>query len=181
MESAGRRLAPGRDPRPLRPAGARRQPGRHDPDLPENQRKADAVRQLTALAEASGLTIVQVALGFVLEHPAVFSAIIAPRTQDHLTTALAAADVRLTADVLDEIDRIVPPGMTLNAADAGYRPPPLTDPSRRRRALSRTRWRRTGAPASAASLIVSQKADVTDDLTPPRAAEPSQPHAHHLW
>jgi hypothetical protein len=34
--------------------------------------------------------------------------------------------------VLDRIDEIVPPGVTLNPADAGYTPPALTDPAQRR-------------------------------------------------
>ena len=110
-----------------------RQPGRHDPSLPENRTKAEAVQQLSKVAEAAGLTLLQLALGFVLEHPAVSSAIIGPRTQAHLDAALTALDVRLPADVLDEIDRIVPPGVTLNPADAGWHPPSITDASTRRR------------------------------------------------
>lgn len=110
-----------------------RQPGRHDPSLPENVAKANAVEALRKLADASGLTLVQLALGFVLEHPAVTSAIIGPRTHAHLDSALEALDVRLPADVLDEIDSIVPPGTTLNPADAGYQPPSLTDATLRRR------------------------------------------------
>jgi len=46
---------------------------------------------------------------------------------------LEAAQARLAPDVLDEIDKIVPPGVTLSARDQGYRPPALTDPARRRR------------------------------------------------
>jgi len=110
-----------------------RQPGRHDPSLPENRTKAEAVQQLSKVAEAAGLTLLQLALGFVLEHPAVSSAIIGPRTQAHLDAALTALDVRLPADVLDEIDRVVPPGVTLNPADAGWHPPSITDASTRRR------------------------------------------------
>ncbi|QHT57080.1 aldo/keto reductase [Cellulomonas sp. H30R-01] len=110
-----------------------RQPGRHDPSLPENVAKAEAVQALAKVAEAAGLTLVQLALAFVVEHPAVTSAIIGPRTPEHLDAALAALDVRLSADVLDEIDAIVPPGTTLNAADAGWTPPSLTDATLRRR------------------------------------------------
>ncbi|MGY4645172.1 aldo/keto reductase [Cellulomonas sp. URHB0016] len=110
-----------------------RDPGRHDPSLPENAAKATAVQALAKLADASGLTLVQLALGFVLEHPAVTSAIVGPRTAEHLDGALAALDTRLPADVLDEIDAIVAPGTTLNTADAGWTPPALTDPALRRR------------------------------------------------
>jgi hypothetical protein len=41
--------------------------------------------------------------------------------------------VTLGDDVLDRIDQIVPPGVTLNPADAGWQPPSLTDPAARRR------------------------------------------------
>ena len=61
------------------------------------------------------------------------SAIIGPRTMDQLTDLLAGADVTLDDAVLDRIDQIVPPGATLNPADAGWQPPALTEPSARRR------------------------------------------------
>jgi hypothetical protein len=50
-----------------------------------------------------------------------------------LEDLLAGADVRLDADTLDAIDRIVPPGTTINPVDAGWRPPHLDDPRSRRR------------------------------------------------
>jgi aryl-alcohol dehydrogenase-like predicted oxidoreductase len=112
---------------------AERQPGRHDPALPENARKLEAVLALTDLAEEVGVSLVHLALAFVLEHPAVTSAIIGPRTFDHLEAALDADKVQLTHDVLDRIDEIVPPGTTLNDADAGYVPPALADAALRRR------------------------------------------------
>jgi hypothetical protein len=73
------------------------------------------------------------ALAFVTAHQGVTSAIIGPRTMDQLTDLLAGASVTLDDDVLDRIDQIVPPGTTLNLADAGWQPPALTDPSARRR------------------------------------------------
>jgi hypothetical protein len=41
--------------------------------------------------------------------------------------------VTLTPDILNRIDEIVPPGVTMNDFDRGYRPPALTDPFQRRR------------------------------------------------
>ena len=73
------------------------------------------------------------ALAFVTGHPAVTSAIIGPRTMEQLTDLLAGADVVLDDDIGDRIDQIVPPGVTLNAADAGWQLPALTDPAARRR------------------------------------------------
>jgi aryl-alcohol dehydrogenase-like predicted oxidoreductase len=62
----------------------------------------------------------------------VTAAIIGPRTMEQLESQLTAADVTLSADVLDRIDEIVAPGTNLNAADAGYANPAL-EPSARRR------------------------------------------------
>ena len=90
-------------------------------------------RRSPQLAEEAGITLIHLALAFVLEHPAVTSAIIGPRTMEQLETQLAAADVRLDADVLDRIDEIVPPGTNLNAADVGWTPPALADTAARRR------------------------------------------------
>jgi aryl-alcohol dehydrogenase-like predicted oxidoreductase len=112
---------------------AERIPARYDMKRPENQRKLAAVDQLTELASDAGLTLIQLAIGFVLAHPAVTCPIIGPRTAEHLESQLAAADVRLEGDVLDRIDEIVPPGTNLEPADAGWTPPALADRSLRRR------------------------------------------------
>ena len=106
----------------------------YDPDLPANRRKLEAADDMASLAERAGLTPIELGLGFVLTHPAISGAIVGPRTVAHLETYLAASETRLAADVLDEIDRIVPPGTTVNSDDPGWLPPELTDPSLRRRA-----------------------------------------------
>ncbi|GLW12412.1 aldo/keto reductase [Microtetraspora sp. NBRC 13810] len=108
-------------------------PGRYDMELPENHRKLAATERLARLAEESGLTLIEMALAFVIQHPGVTSAIIGPRTMDHLESQLTAAGVRLGDDVLDRIDEIVAPGLTINPADGGYRPPALVNASLRRR------------------------------------------------
>jgi len=108
-------------------------PDRYDMTVEGNQRKLAAADALATLAEESGLTLIELSLGFVLAHPAVTSVIIGPRTMEHLDSQLPGADVRLPADVLDRIDEIVPPGVTLNAADAGWSHPALSDPAHRRR------------------------------------------------
>ena len=110
----------------------RRLADRYDLSLPANQRKLDAAEQLAQLAEAAGITLIQLAIAFVLNHPAVTAPIIGPRTMDHLESQLAAADVRLTDDVLDRIDEIVPPGVNLNPADGGWQSPALEPAARRR-------------------------------------------------
>ena len=52
-----------------------------------------------------------------MRHPAVTSAIVGPRTMEHLDGDLAADGVELSEDVLDRIDEILPPGHTGNVAD----------------------------------------------------------------
>ncbi|MBS1848300.1 MAG: aldo/keto reductase [Actinobacteria bacterium] len=108
-------------------------PARYDMSLPANQAKLAAVDQLTELAADAGLTLIQLAIAFVLAHPAVTCPIIGPRTMEHLDSQLAAADVHLDGDVLDRIDQIVPPGTDLSSTDAGYDPPSITSSWRRRR------------------------------------------------
>ena len=76
-------------------ARAQRVPGRYDLSLPDNQRKLEIVTELAAVADGAGITMVELALAFVLEHPAVSAAIIGPRTMEQLETQLSAPDVRL--------------------------------------------------------------------------------------
>jgi aryl-alcohol dehydrogenase-like predicted oxidoreductase len=106
---------------------------RYDLSNPDNQRKLDAADALAVLAEEAGISLVHLALAFVLQHPAVTAPIIGPRTMEHLESQLGATEVTLSTDVLDRIDEIVPPGVTLSRADEGYVPPALDDPFLRRR------------------------------------------------
>jgi hypothetical protein len=63
----------------------------------------------------------------------VTSAIIGPHTMKQLDDLLAAVDVTLTDDILDQIDEIVPPGTDIGTLDQAYLPPALQYPSLRRR------------------------------------------------
>ncbi|MFD5294167.1 aldo/keto reductase [Streptomyces mutabilis] len=108
-------------------------PERFDPSLPANRARLDAVERLARVADEAGLTLIQLALGFVTAHPAVTAALIGPRTLDHLRAQLAAADTVLPDDVLDAIDEIVAPGTDLAAHEKFDTPPALLDPALRRR------------------------------------------------
>ncbi|MGW2444538.1 hypothetical protein [Streptomyces sp. NPDC001675] len=55
-----------------------------------------------------------------MRHPGVTSAIISPRTMEQMEAFLPAADITLTADVLDAIDEIVAPEVTVNPVDSSY-------------------------------------------------------------
>src|SRR6266516_3110714 len=108
-------------------------PRRYDMSLPGNQAKLEAADALAELADEAGITLIEMALAFLIQHPVVTAPIIGPRTMDHLEGQLTAAEVTLTDDVLDRIDEIVPPGTTLNETDAGWTPPALADAWHRRR------------------------------------------------
>lgn len=102
--------------------------------MPGNQAKLDAATELAGIVDEAGLTLIQLALAFVTTHPAVTSAIIGPRTAEHLRSQLSAADIVLEPAVLDRIDAVVAPGTDLNPDDAGYGAAVLADPKHRRRA-----------------------------------------------
>jgi aryl-alcohol dehydrogenase-like predicted oxidoreductase len=107
-------------------------PRRYDLSIPANQRKLDAADALAQLAEEAGMTLIELALAFVIRHPAVTSAIIGPRTMEHLESQLGAVDVELSDELLDRIDEIVPPGQNVNPADTGYDNPALRPEALRR-------------------------------------------------
>jgi len=97
-----------------------------------NQLKLEAADALAGLAEEAGMTLIEMALAFVLSHPAVTAPIIGPRTMEQLESQLTAADVTLTAELLDRIDELSPPGINLNPADGGWQNPALEPRARRR-------------------------------------------------
>jgi aryl-alcohol dehydrogenase-like predicted oxidoreductase len=107
-------------------------PQRYDLSIPENQRKLDAADALGRLADEAGISLIEMALAFVIRHPAVTAAIIGPRTMEHLESQLPAADVELPDELLDKIDGIVPPGVNLNPTDQGWQNPALAAEARRR-------------------------------------------------
>jgi len=98
---------------------------------PANQERLDLVEPLVKIAEQAGVSLTHMAHAFVLEHPAVTSAIIGPRTMEQLEDVLAGADVRLDVDTLDAIDGVVAPGTDVSLGDP-WQPPGLAPQSRRR-------------------------------------------------
>jgi aryl-alcohol dehydrogenase-like predicted oxidoreductase len=119
--------------------------GQHQPDsgrvkyFPKqmaDERRLDAVEQLIPLAEEAGLSLTHMAMAFVMAHPGVTSAIIGPRTMQHLEDLLAGADVVLDDEILDRIDQVVAPGTDAGPLEAAYKTPATTQPRLRRRPLS---------------------------------------------
>jgi hypothetical protein len=77
------------------------------------------------------MTLIEMAIAFVLNHPTVTSAIIGPRTLEHLRSQLSAADVILDAEALDRIDAIITPGTVINPDDSSFANPALEPAARR--------------------------------------------------
>jgi len=115
---------------------AARVPARFDPAIAANQMKYEVVEKLVPLAEKEGITLVEMAVAWTLEHPSVTSTIIGPRTLEQLKGQLKAGEIQLSTQTLDEIDEIVPPGTTVNRADIGYEPVWLKSGYRRRSRFS---------------------------------------------
>jgi aryl-alcohol dehydrogenase-like predicted oxidoreductase len=107
-------------------------PQRYDLTIPANQAKLEAADALAQLAEESGISLIHMAIAFVIRHPALTAAIIGPRTMEQLESQLGAVDVQLDPAVLDRIDEIVAPGRTVNPTDAGWTNPALAAEARRR-------------------------------------------------
>jgi len=107
-------------------------PDRYDLSIPANQAKLEAADALGQLADEAGMSLIDMALAFVIRHPGVTAAIIGPRTIEQLESQLGAADVKLDDALLDRIDEIVAPGTNVNPTDAGWTNPALEPAARRR-------------------------------------------------
>ncbi|MFP6817250.1 MAG: aldo/keto reductase, partial [Pseudomonadales bacterium] len=109
------------------------QPHLYDMTRADNQRKLDLIEKLDVVARDAGMSLMHMAIAFVCAHPAVTSAIIGPRTPAQLEGLLEGAHITLDHDVLDAIDAIVAPGLTLSRDDDGYVAPEIANKTLRRR------------------------------------------------
>lgn len=98
-----------------------------------DERRLDVVEQLIPLAEEAGIKMTHLAVAFTIAHPGVTSALIGPRTMNHLQDLLDGMDTTLSDELLDKIDEIVPPGTDIGALDMAYNPPAITETALRRR------------------------------------------------
>lgn len=104
------------------------------PKAMSDEGSLEVVEQLIPLAEGAGMSLMHMALAFVVAHPALTSAIIGPRTMEQLDGLLAGAEIVLDDELLDRIDEIVPPGVDVAPLEgAAYSPPSITQASLRRR------------------------------------------------
>jgi aryl-alcohol dehydrogenase-like predicted oxidoreductase len=100
-----------------------------------DERRLDVVEQLIPVAAEAGLPMTHLAMAFTIAHPGVTSALLGARTEAQLDDLLAGVDVTLSDDILDQIDKIVPPGTDVSPLDQAYQPPSLLDAALRRRPL----------------------------------------------
>ncbi|MEA9999843.1 aldo/keto reductase [Cryobacterium breve] len=114
------------------PTSAARPSARFDMTSVANQQKLEVVDALARVADEAGLTLIELAIAFVINHPGVTAAIIGPRTMEQLVSQLPSAEVTLPTEVLDRIDELVAPGVTLNPDDNSYGAAELTPAARRR-------------------------------------------------
>jgi aryl-alcohol dehydrogenase-like predicted oxidoreductase len=99
---------------------AEREPDHFDyRDTQMRGRKRELVWKLQGVATEAGLSLIQLALGFVLARPEVSAALIGPRTLIQLEDLIHAGTPVLGADILADIDAIVAPGVDVNPHDAG--------------------------------------------------------------
>lgn len=76
-------------------------PDRYDMSLPANQVKLAAADALAELAEEADMSLIHMALGFVLRHPGITTPIIGPRTLEHLESQIGAMHLVLSDDIMD--------------------------------------------------------------------------------
>ena len=107
--------------------------GTWDAERAEVQRKYDLIEALNSVAREAGLSLTHMAMAFAAEHPAVSSVIMGPKTFNQLQDTLGAADIRLSQEVLNRIDTIVPPGVRIDPKESFIPNPALDDAKRRRR------------------------------------------------
>lgn len=91
-----------------RPEGSRGAKGNWNLEDPKNQLKLEQVNRLSAVAARKGITLSQLALAWLLHQGPLTIPIVGARTGEQLAENLAAMDVQLTPEDLQEIDGISP-------------------------------------------------------------------------
>jgi aryl-alcohol dehydrogenase (NADP+) len=107
------------------------------PKMMSDEHSLRTVEELIPLAESAGISLTHMALSFVTSHPGVTSALLGPRTMQQLDDLLAGAKVTLSDEILDQIDKIAPPGADIAPLEgAAYTPPAISQLALRRRPIS---------------------------------------------
>jgi aryl-alcohol dehydrogenase-like predicted oxidoreductase len=91
------------------PAGSRQLTDWNEPPVYDQDKLYDTVEVLVSVSEAHGVSAAQVALAYLLAKPAVTSVVIGARTSEQLADNLAAADLVLTDEERERLDRVSAP------------------------------------------------------------------------
>ncbi len=86
------------------PAGSRHLTEWNEPPVHDEDQLYDVIDALVEIGEGHGVSAAQVALAYTLAKPAVTSLVVGARTDEQLADNLAAADLELTAEQLDQLD-----------------------------------------------------------------------------
>jgi aryl-alcohol dehydrogenase (NADP+) len=110
--------------------------GSFDPNADHIRRKISLVEELKKISQELGVGIAEMAVAFVLQHPAITAAIVGPRTMQHLESVLGGGGLKLDSDTLDRIDALCPPGTMFDPVND--RPSGTAKPAMRRGWETRT-------------------------------------------
>jgi aryl-alcohol dehydrogenase-like predicted oxidoreductase len=83
----------------------------NEPPVRNREKLYDTVDALVDIADGHGVSPAQVALAWLLGRPAVTSVIIGARTDEQLSDNLSAADLTLTADEREALDKVSAPDL----------------------------------------------------------------------
>ncbi len=81
-----------------------------DPNKRINPKSLEICKKLQKLADEIGVSSTTLALGWVLNQPGITSVIIGARKISQFDDLVKATEIKLTQDILDRIDKIIPPG-----------------------------------------------------------------------
>jgi aryl-alcohol dehydrogenase-like predicted oxidoreductase len=88
------------------PAGSRHLGEWSEPPVHDEDKLYDTIEELVAIGGDHGVSAAQVALAYLLAKPAITSLIVGARTEEQLTDNLAAAELALSAEEMDRLDRV---------------------------------------------------------------------------
>ncbi|WEY42483.1 aldo/keto reductase [Paraburkholderia sp. SUR17] len=102
-------LLSGKHRRDVTPEGTRQLAGWKEPPIRDQERLWSIVDVLVDIAGARGVSAAQVALAWLLGRPAVASVIIGGRNEAQLRDNLSAANLKLTAEERERLDKVSQP------------------------------------------------------------------------
>src|SRR6187551_2044138 len=88
------------------PAGSRHLTEWSEPPVHDEDKLYDTIEELVAIGADHGVSAAQVALAYTLAKPGITSVVVGARTEEQLADNLASADLDLSSDELDRLDRV---------------------------------------------------------------------------